>query len=308
MTSGPVVVGVDGSEQSERALLWAANYVQTVGAELLVVLARVHPVPVTNVGPQPVWPWPITHSRDEHGVEQTKHFLSQAVDAVLADEFDADLRVLVEDGEAAQVLIDVAQREKAQLAVTGRRGIGGFRRLLLGSVSDEVARYSPCPVAVISKPDTNRDFAEVVAVGVDGSQPAEQAVQWAADYAMKAGHRLLILHAWDRPRTPPDSLAALFPTIDDNSDVLARVAQAVVDEAISKVRSTHAGLDVQGRVLTGYPSSVLEEAGDKDNVALLVVGTRGLGGFSSMMLGSVADQLLHHGRRPIVVVRPAVPE
>lgn len=303
MTTGPVVVGVDGSEQSERALLWAANYARAVDAELLVVLARVHPVPVTTVGPQPVWPWPITHSRDEQGVEQTRHFLIQAVDAVLGD-VDTDRRVLVEDGESARVLIDVAQREAAQLVVTGRRGIGGFRRLLLGSVSDEVARYSPCPVAVVSKPDTNRDFAQIVAVGVDGSQPAQLAVAWAADFAMKAGHQLLILHAWDRPQTPPDSLAALFPTIDDNSDVLARVAQAVVDEVISRVRITHPGLDVTGRVLTGYPSAVLGEAAEENNVAVLVVGTRGLGGFGSMMLGSVADQLLHHGRRPIVVVRP----
>lgn len=302
--AGPVVVGVDGSIASERALLWAAEHAFRMQVGLRVVLVRTHPVPVTAVAPAPVWPWPVVHQRDEQGVADTRKMLAEIVSATIPAKFDDNVKVDVIDGDGASSIIEVAREHRASLIVVGRRGRGGFKRLLLGSVSDEVATYAPCPVVITGKQQEWEPQSTIV-VGVDGSPDSDRALAWAAHQAGLVGSRLHVVHAWEPPYAAPDSLAGTMPFLAGDQAELAKHAQKILDDSIARSIPTDTSLTVTSAVLEGYPSAVLTEVASGDHAELLVIGTRGLGGFSSMLLGSVAHQCLHHAVCPVAVIRPA---
>ena len=134
-----VVVGVDGSDAAQRALVWAADYVSKAGGTVHAVLAWHHdPVPV---GPG-VLPVP---SYDAE--EAAARLLQDAVDAL--GNRPAYLRQSVVGGNAARVLLE--QSSHADLLVVGNRGRGGFAGLLLGSVSTQCVHHATCPVVVIPR-------------------------------------------------------------------------------------------------------------------------------------------------------------
>ncbi|HAM21091.1 MAG TPA: universal stress protein UspA [Actinobacteria bacterium] len=303
-TTGPVVVGVDGSIASERALLWAAEHAFRMGAGLRVVLVRTHPVPVTSIAPAPVWPWPVVHHRDEQGAAETREMLAEIVTATIPAKYDDNVKVDVVDGDSASSIIEVAREHRAALIVVGRRGRGGFKRLLLGSVSDEVATYAPCPVVVTGKHSEWTPQSTIV-VGVDGSADSDRALKWAANQAQLVGSRLHVVHAWEPPYAAPDSLAGTMPFLADDQGELAKHAQKILSDSIARCVPDGSDLTVTSEVLEGYPSAMLTEVASGDHAELLVIGTRGLGGFSSMLLGSVAHQCLHHAVCPVAVIRPS---
>src|SRR5688500_12419628 len=120
-----------------------------------------------------------------------------------------------------------------------------------------------------------------IVVGVDGSDHAQQALAWAADEARRRGARLVVLHAWHvraMALTGPHA-AAVFA----QSEPFDRAGAQTVDEALAGVDTT--GLEVEARVVRSTPAHALVEASrDAD---LVVIGSRGLGGFAGMLLGSV---------------------
>ncbi len=132
-----VVVGVDGSEQSKRALKWAASYARATGARLDAVAAWQFPVG---------YGWGAVPSDWRPGLDMEK-VLSQTVDEVFGDERPADMRLAVHEGNAAKVLLE--EGKGALMVVVGSRGHGGFAGLLLGSVSASVAEHATCPVLVV---------------------------------------------------------------------------------------------------------------------------------------------------------------
>lgn len=134
-----VLVGVDGSETAKRALLWATDYVRRAGGTVHAVLAwHYDPVPV---GPG-VLPPP------SYDAEQAaRQLLQEAVDAIA--EPPAYLRQTVVEGNAARVLLE--QAIHSDLLVVGSRGRGGFKGLLLGSVSMQCVHHAACPVVVVPR-------------------------------------------------------------------------------------------------------------------------------------------------------------
>lgn len=140
---------------------------------------------------------------------------------------------------------------------------------------------------------------QTVLVGVDGSECAATALTFAAEEASRRHARLRIVMAWN---VPAGVYAAGFGAILDDStfNAFGEQAQSIVDEAVETVAKTHPTLSCEGRALEGQPAAVLlEQAAD---VALIVVGSRGLGGFASLLLGSVSQQVVHHATCPVVVV------
>ena len=108
--------------------------------------------------------------------------LTEIVSATIPAKFDDNVTVDVIDGDGASSIIEVAREHRASLIVVGRRGRGGFKRLLLGSVSDEVATYAPCPVVITGKQQAWEPQSTIV-VGVDGSPDSDRALAWAAHQA-----------------------------------------------------------------------------------------------------------------------------
>ncbi len=136
-TANRIVVGVDGSGPSKSALRWAARFAALTGGTIEAVLAWQPPTSYGGAYPPPEW-------RPDEDAQAT---LTNTVDEVFGNERPADLRLIVEEGNAAAVLLD--HSNGAELLVTGSRGHGGFAGLLLGSVSSHCAEHATCPVLVV---------------------------------------------------------------------------------------------------------------------------------------------------------------
>lgn len=139
-----VVVGVDGSPESELALAWAARYAHAIGARLQAVLAWHYP---SAAGGPPVGVAPASVTSE---VEQSRHeILDKAIAAACADKPALQIERKVVYGHPAQALID--ESREADLLVVGCRGHGGFTGLLLGSVSTHIVVNAFCPVTVVRR-------------------------------------------------------------------------------------------------------------------------------------------------------------
>jgi nucleotide-binding universal stress UspA family protein len=135
---GAVVVGVDGSDNSKRALAWAADEARLRHSPLEAVITWEYP---TNFGWTPPWP-----EGFDFEYEATK-VLAETVAAVLGDDPDIDVKCTTVNGNAAHVLRE--RSHEASMIVVGSRGHGGFAGLLLGSVSEFLAAHSLCPVTIV---------------------------------------------------------------------------------------------------------------------------------------------------------------
>lgn len=138
-------------------------------------------------------------------------------------------------------------------------------------------------------------------VGVDGSESAGEALRLAAAEAELHGARLRIVVVWEMPAAAYGG--GFVPSIDDKTfDALRNRAQSVADEAAAMVAELAPAVECAAVVLNGQPAeALLGAAVDAD---LVVVGSRGLGGFKRLMLGSVSDQVVHHAVCPVLVVHP----
>lgn len=138
--AGPVVVvGVDGSPASSRALTFAAEEARMRGASLRVVEAWSFPVFTAGTY--------VPAGAYEDFPEETSAALESQVSEVLGEHPDLGVERLVGEGPAAQVILEACKG--AELVVVGSRGRGGFSGLLLGSVSNQVAHHATCPVAIV---------------------------------------------------------------------------------------------------------------------------------------------------------------
>ena len=132
-------------------------------------------------------------------------------------------------------------------------------------------------------------------VGFDGSQPSRLALQWAVRQAELTGATVEAIHTWDVPAN-----IGIAPVAVD-LDVMEQAAQHVMANGVSEVERRHASVPVRGRVVQGNAAAVLIRAArDAD---LLVVGSRGHGGFVGALLGSVSQHCVHHATCPVVVIR-----
>ena len=141
-TTQTIVVGVDGSEPSKRALRWAADQAKLIGAQLKVVTTWEYP---------PTLGWAPPYPSDFDPDEDARKALQETVDAVLGGDPGLVLQLTVTEGHPSFVLTQEAR--DAELLVVGSRGHGAFAGMLLGSVSEYCAAHSPCPVVVVRHPD-----------------------------------------------------------------------------------------------------------------------------------------------------------
>lgn len=189
------------------------------------------------------------------------------------------------------------------MLVVGSRGLGGLTRLLLGSTGIQVATHSLRPVVVVRPPDAAGSAgpeAGRVVVGVDSSRSSEAAVAFAFEQAARHGLGLTALLALDMPYLDVPGRVDSIP-----ETVLAaehEAARTWLGESLAGWRENYPDIDVRARTQPGQAARVLLDA--SSGAHLLVVGSRGRGGFGSLLLGSVSHAVLHHAHRPVAVVHP----
>jgi nucleotide-binding universal stress UspA family protein len=136
-----------------------------------------------------------------------------------------------------------------------------------------------------------------IVVGVDSSKTSLKALRWALAEARLRGAELELVHAFPRPELVGMTMVVTLPSDEE----LREASEQVLADALAAVGGAE-GLTVTQRVGAGGPASVLVDAAR--DAELLVLGSRGLGGFRGMLLGSVTQQVIAHAACPVVVITP----
>jgi nucleotide-binding universal stress UspA family protein len=284
---GHVVVGVDESAGAAAALRWAVAEAEARGWSLTAVLA-----------------WGFL---DQHHARVAEPFdpaygeadARAALDAIVAEVVGTppaatiDRKVVCD--RPARALLEAS--EGADLLVVGARGLGGFRGLLLGSVSQQCLHHATCPVAVVREGvQRAREGVGRIVVGIDGSDAARRALDWALEEGRVHRASVEAVHAWALPYAGGELFAAgLY-----DPEPFEGAARNVLDEAVESADASGLPAPVTRTVTNGSAArAILVAAEDAD---LVVVGSRGVGGFKGMVLGSVSHSVAHRATCPLIVV------
>lgn len=289
-TKRPVTVGTDGSAGSRTALDWAVNEARRRGLPLRIVHVLEWPLQGGMVVSQ-------TAARViEELRDSARTVLQEQYDHVRSVASDVAVSGHLFDGNTAQQLIE--ESAEAELLVLGQRGLGGFNGLLLGSNSSTVSAHAHCPVLVVAAAASHGPGApERVVLGMDGSQGAQLAAEVAFEEASRRRLPLLAVLAW----TTPGPVAAYGPTpVYDEMDTGAQYQLEQLTGSIAAWREKYPQVGVEERLVHAAPAAGLLAA--LEPTSLLVVGSRGRGGFRGLLLGSTSQAMLHHAPCPVLVV------
>lgn len=140
----------------------------------------------------------------------------------------------------------------------------------------------------------------MIVVGVDGSGSSSDAIRWAVGEARFRKTKVEAVYAWQSPLVM--GLQYIPPDLID-PEALDRHARDIVEAAVAEVDDLPDDIEIAARAIEGPPAGVLIDA--SRDAELLVLGSRGRGGFSELLLGSVGQQCVHHAVCPVVIVRPS---
>lgn len=284
----PLVVGVDGSDPSLRAVDWAVDEAARHGLPLRLVYASLWER-YEGVSPS------FTTARPAEEV-MAEHIAASAAERARLR--DPELKVSAEalPEEAASALLRAGS--DAFALVTGSRGRGGLAGMLLGSVSLTVAARATCPVFVVRGAERNQQGAfRRVVVGVGDPADGWGAVRFAAREAAVRGCALDAVRVW---RIPAHEHVDHPLLADDASGAREEGASTVLTEALREAVRAHPGVVVNRRLIEGPAHRILLDASaDAD---LLVIGAPRRYDRFGLQLGRVAHALLHHSECPVAVV------
>ena len=143
---------------------------------------------------------------------------------------------------------------------------------------------------------------KMIVVGVDQSEGAKAALRFALEEAKLRHARLRVVHAWQYGTIGTAGVESFYPAVGADVSEVREAAEQALEQTLRKTLPDTDSVEVEQRLVEGRPAGVLvNESRDAD---LLVVGSRGHGGFSELLLGSVSQQVSHHAACPVVIVRP----
>ncbi|WP_082958189.1 universal stress protein [Mycobacterium alsense] len=281
-----VVVCVDGSAASDAAVAWATR--EAIMRKLPITL--MHAVAPVVVG----WPVGQLYAQmpewQHDGAQDVIERARKAVDAASAGASPPEIRTEVAYSGVVAALIEASK--EAWMIVAGSEGLGAMGRLLLGSVTTGLLHYAHCPVAVIHE-SASVDTDAPVLLGIDGSPASEGAIALAFDEASRRGVGLRALHVW--------SDVGVFPVLGMDWRDREREGEEILAERLAGWQERYPEVHVERLLFCDKPSRWLLE--QSEHAQLVVVGSRGRGGFPGMLLGSVSSAVAQSAKVPVIVVR-----
>ena len=286
-----IMVGVDGSAESDAAIRWAAREAVLRHAPLTLV----HVVaPVVSR-----WPMePMYADITEWQQDNARHVLEQGLKtahACIDDTRTADVHTETLNASVVPALVSASESQR--MVVVGSRGTGALGRMLLGSVSTGLVHHAHCPVAVIRPEAENLDAGAPVLLGVDGSPASEAATSMAFEEASFRGVGLVALHAW--------SDVAVFPMLGMDWRQYESQGHEILAERLAGWHERYPDVHVERRLVCDQPARWLIR--ESEAAQLVVVGSRGRGGFASTWFGSVGSAVAQSVDVPVLVVRGTAP-
>ena len=295
---GKILVGVDGSANSAAALRWALAEADLRHHRVTALFAWGY-IPPGHAGEGRTFD-------ADYGPADADAALAAAIEAAVGAEVAGDVERRVVCDLAPKSLLTVAGG--ADLLVVGARGVGGFRGLLLGSVSQQCLHHTTGPLAIIRSPGSPDATAQAdaaprqgaggrIVVGVDDSDGARRALRWALEEGRLRHAGVDVVHAWQPPYFVPSPFAGM--PIDP--EIVEKHARAVLEGRVDGEGTRHQPEPVERILVRGAAAPAI--LGTAPGADLVVLGSRGLGGFKGLVLGSVTHHVAHHIRCPLVVIR-----
>lgn len=283
------VVGVDGSDEALAAVQWAAANAVRAGASLRIICA--YAIASYSAAALDGGLAVLDDSALRAGAERVVQDAMKSV-----EDLGLEVSSQVEVGDPTSVLTELSRH--CDLIVLGSRGGGGFADRLLGSVSSSVPAHARCPVVVVPPHRSGKPFIPVqrIVVGTDGSETASNALKRAVDEAVVWGAELTVVAAV--PIATGGGMMGWVPPSMDRQSLIDEIRDSL-DRAIAEAvgaRKVH----VARHALDGSAAALLTEFSTA--VDLVVVGTRGRGGFAGMLLGSTSQTVLNHSTCPVMTV------
>jgi nucleotide-binding universal stress UspA family protein len=291
--SGGIIAAVDFSAESEHALTWAARLAAQRDCELRLI----HAVAWSFTADLLVTLGDVAEAQL---IDEARARLEK-----LAEPLRARVRSVVHDavlGPATRVILDQAAAHHADLLVLGTRGLRGWPHLLLGSTAERVISAARCPVLAVhghdAMPPEPPERPWRLLAATDGSPEAAAAIRAAVAVLAPAATEISLLRAFE-------ASPLFYPGIDGISahEVFEAARDAVEDELDVDTRAL-AGEGIHARALLrdGFAPDVIVAAASEMNADLVVMGTRGRGGLSHLLMGSTAERVAQRAAVPVLVV------
>ena len=278
-----ILLAIDGSTYSRWATETLLSVPWAERPEVIVLhVVDVAAVPESLVAPQAAEAYRAAVAAETTLREKAGRRLVAHVAARLKKRCGA-VRSIVESGRAAEVIVDRAKQEAADVIVVGARGVGNVRRFLLGSVSARVVSHAPCSVLVVKR---GVRAVRRVLLGADGSKASQRAAERLAAWFVPGSVHVDALCVWEYPIHPHPSGAVERMVAERYCRVLER-----------------AGMACRPQWVMGHPVHQLVAVAAKKRADLVVVGARGLSRVRRVLLGGVSDQIVTHSRGSVLVVR-----
>jgi nucleotide-binding universal stress UspA family protein len=296
--TGRIVVGFDGSTHAAQAVEWAAAEAARRGRPLTVFYVIDYGRFVTGGGNSGATGWGAFLAD-----EPAKVLVDQGVE--LARKAAPDVQVTGETkvGRPIGALFEASRT--ADLMVVGTRGYTELANLAVGSVAASIAAHAHCPVVIVrGDGKVLPGPAHPVVVGVDGSTASQAALVYAAGTARDTSAPLVVVCAWNVLAEHGAWVGVDARVLIDRDDLLRAertAAREILDAAVERVRTEYAEVALTASLVEAAPAAALITAGA--DAGLVVVGTRGHGAFTSLLLGSVSHAVVYASTRPVAVVR-----
>lgn len=282
-----VVVGVDGSPSSDRALVWAVDQAVAERRRLALVHATGMITPAYHdaavISPRDV---------QEMLREAGEQVLREARAAVRRRAPDVEVTTEFDVADPRQVLLD--RSRTSAVMVVGSRGRGPVRSLLLGSTSVALARHGHCPV-VVHRPTSGPGPRRGIVLAVDGQRESQPALDWAWRQADLVHRPLTVLHCYWSVLAATERAEMSVEATSDREQERLEVA-----EAIAGMREKYPDVEVESRLVRALPEQAVAEAAD--SCELVVVGSHQVTRGQRLMFGSVSVAILEHADCPVAVV------
>ncbi|NIL76651.1 Universal stress protein [Rhodococcus sp. B10] len=279
-----IVVGIDGSESADRAVVWAALTAAPRGWTLRIVTAVDPPAHLAADD--------ITEYR---AVADARLASAEVLARESVDESGFDIVTAAVDGKVAEVLM--AESHGREAIVLGASGLGESESGVLGSAAVALCAHGSSPVVVVRgrSIDGRPPTLGPVVVGVDGSEQNQAAVGVAFEEAAQRNSPLVAVHVWS------DVSLAQVAGPPRDWETIAASEEVLLAESLAGWQNKYPDVEVRRVVAQDRPVRVLSQMSEQ--ASLIVVGHRGRGGFAGMLLGSTSYALVHTADCPVMVVR-----